>query len=216
MSLGIRPDPTRLPSPPYTLRFAGLRVHWPGGEVLSLGEEFVLPRGHRLALVRTDRVRASALAAVLLGFIDYEGTATLNDVQLSDLAGRDLRRVVALCAPDAPLMPATVADNVRLSRPDATDDQVAGALRRAGVDHPPEARIQATGHERQRIALARALIADAAILIVEEPAPRHEEDTGDVLAAAGDRTVLFVTSRTAVPGAAAMLERFDEVRALGR
>jgi ABC-type transport system involved in cytochrome bd biosynthesis fused ATPase/permease subunit len=230
----VRPDgpSARLPRPPYTLRVADLRVRWPGGEVLAIEDEFVLPRGRRLALVGADRVRASALAAVLLGFLDYEGTATLNGVQLGDLAGEDVRSVIGLCARDARVFETTVADNVRLSRPDATDDQIANALRRAGVDRPPETRVAGApasdpvrdaavsgfhrdGYERQRIALARALRAYVPILIVDESAAGHDEDAADLLAAAGDRTLLFVTCRAAVPGAAPILGRFDEVRVLG-
>lgn len=139
----------RLPPPPYTLRVADLRVHCPDGEV-RFEDEFVLPYGRTLALAGPG---APALAGALLGRLDYGGTATLNGVQLSDLAARDVRGVIRYCA-------------------------------RVGVRLP-----------------------DVPILIVEESA-------ADLLPGAGDRTVLFVTRRSAVPGGTPALRRFDEVRVL--
>jgi ABC-type transport system involved in cytochrome bd biosynthesis fused ATPase/permease subunit len=218
------PAPHPLPPGPYELRVEGLRTRWPDGEVVTLDDaDLLLPAGRRVALVAAGRVGASALAAVLLRFLDYEGTVTLNDVQLRDLSGDDVRRVIGLCARDTRVLPGTVADNLRAARPDATDEEVEDALGRAGLGLRPDAVVGdgstgrtetaanrsgdvLTGVERQRLALARALLADVPVLIVDEP-----EDGDDLLAAAGDRTLLLVTHRTAVPGAAPVLRHVDEV-----
>jgi ABC-type multidrug transport system fused ATPase/permease subunit len=201
-------DTLPLPPGPYDLRVFGLRVRWPDGELVGLGDlELDLPPGRRVALVARDRVGTSALAAVLLRFIDYEGTVTLGGVELRDLAGDDVRRVIGLCARDTRVRPATVAANVRAARPDAADEEVAAAARRAGLD--PDAVLSdeaVSGADRQRVALARALLADVPILVLEEPAAES-----DVLAAAEDRTLLLVTHRAAVPGAAPILRHVDEV-----
>jgi ABC-type transport system involved in cytochrome bd biosynthesis fused ATPase/permease subunit len=209
------PAPLPLPAGPYELRVAGLRTHWPDGETVALGDaDLLLPPGRRVALVARGRVGTSALAAVLLRFLDYEGTITLNGVELRDLSGDDVRTVIGLCARDTRILPATVAGNVRAARPDATDEQVAEALRRAGLDLPPDETVGDQDDDvRQRIALARALLADVPILILDDPDDGHADDSvlTELLAAAEDRTLLLVTHRAALPGAAPILRHVDEV-----
>lgn len=215
-----------LPGGPYELRLADLRTRWPGGEIIGFeGADLVLPPGRRAALLGRGRVGTSALAAVLIGFLDYQGTATLNDVQLRDLAGEDVRKVIGFCAQDAHVFDGTLADNVRVARPDAADDDVAAALRRAGVERPADARVDegilaGPCAERQRIALARALLADVPILVLDEP-DTDGDGSGDgllggMLAAVEGRTLLVIMHRTAVPGAAPILRYVDEVASLDR
>jgi ABC-type transport system involved in cytochrome bd biosynthesis fused ATPase/permease subunit len=219
------PAPVPLPPGPYELRIADLRTRWPDGKVVALGDaDVLLPAGRRVALVGRSRVGTSALAAVLLRFLEYEGTVTLNDVQLRDLSGDDVRRVIGLCARDTRVLETTLAENVRLARAEATDDEVASALRRAGIGLPPDALlgeqgVAVSGGERQRIALARALLADVPIVILDEPDAQLAEDVADavvaeLLAAAGDRTLLLVIHRTALPGAAPILRHVDQVLTL--
>jgi ABC-type transport system involved in cytochrome bd biosynthesis fused ATPase/permease subunit len=213
------PAPLPLPPGPYELRVAGLRTHWPDGEpdgeMVALGEaDLLLPPGRRVALLGHSRVTASALAAVLLRLLDYEGTVTLNGVELRDLAGEDVRRVIARCAHDTRILPAGVADNVRAARPDATEEEVADALGRAGLS--PDGPAGESGGVRRRVALARALLADVPILIIDEPGEADEpeepeEGLADLLTAAEDRSVLLVTHRAAVPGATPVLRHVDEV-----
>ena len=207
------PAPLPLPPGPYELRVADLRTRWPDGEpdgeMVSLGDaDLLLPPGRRVALLGHSRVTASALAAVLLRFLDYEGTVTLNDVELRGLAGEDVRRVIARCAHDTRILPVSVADNVRPARPDATDEEVADALGRAGLS--PADSVGESADVRRRVALARALLADVPILIVDEP-EEPDEGLADLLTAAEDRSLLLVTHRAAVPGATPVLRHVDEV-----
>jgi ABC-type transport system involved in cytochrome bd biosynthesis fused ATPase/permease subunit len=193
------------------LSVADLRVRWPDGAMVTLGTELLLPPGRRVALVSGSRVAASALAAVLLRLLEYEGTATLNGVELRDLAADDVRGVIGICARDTQVLPTTIAANVRTARPDAADDQVADALRRAGLDLPPDAVVDDRHHalsavDRRRLALARVLLADVPVLILDEPTAE-----ADVLAAAKGRTLLLVTHEAAVPGATPILRHVDEV-----
>jgi ABC-type transport system involved in cytochrome bd biosynthesis fused ATPase/permease subunit len=207
------PAPLPLPPGPYELRVADLRTRWPDGEpdgeMVSLGDtDLLLPPGRRVALLGHSRVTASALAAVLLRFLDYEGTVTLNDVELRDLAGEDVRRVIARCAHDTRVLPAGVADNVRPARPEATEEEVADALGRAGLR--PADSVGESADVRRRVALARALLADVPIILVDEP-EEPDEGLADLLTAAEDRSLLLVTHRAAVPGATPILRHLDEV-----
>jgi len=213
-------EPLPLPPGPYELRVAGLRTRWPDGEVVTFGDaDLLLPAGRRVALVARSRVGSSALAAVLLRFLDYEGSVTLNDVELRDLSGDDVRRVIGRCARDTRILPATADASVRAARPDATDGEVADAMRRAGLGDPPGALLgedTVSGTERQRVALARALLADLPILIMDEPEDDESSDAvlAELLDAAKDRTLLLVTHRAAVPGAEPILRHVDEVVSL--
>jgi thiol reductant ABC exporter CydC subunit len=170
----------------YELSLRGVRAGWPGtdGETLR-GLDLELPQGRRVAVVCEGGGDAgrSTLVAVLLRLVDYEGSVTLNGVELRDLAGDDVRAVVGLCARDAHVFDATVAENIRIGRPGATDSEMAEALRRAGLaawlatlPDGLDTRLGAHGSAvpggtRLRIALARALLADVPVLIVDEPEP---------------------------------------------
>lgn len=218
-------EPRELPSGPYELRVRDLRASWPGGADVDLtAADLVLPAGRRIAVLGRSGAGKTTLAAVLLRLLDYRGGVTLNGVELRDLAADQVRTVIGLCAQDAHLFDTTVAENVRLARPAATDADVADVLRRAGFDLDPETRVgehgtAVSGGERQRIALARALLADVPILVLDEPDAHLDDATADavltdLLTAAGDRTVLLITHRAAYPGAAPVLRDVDETQTL--
>jgi ABC-type transport system involved in cytochrome bd biosynthesis fused ATPase/permease subunit len=144
------------------------------------------------------------------------------------MPGETVRRIVGLCAQDAHLFDTTVAENVRLARPGATDDDVLAALVRAGLgrwlaERPEglatrvgEHGTAVSGGEHRRIVLARALLADFPILILDEPDAHLDEPTADallrdVLEAADGRSILLITHRAAFPGDHPILRHVDEV-----
>jgi ABC-type transport system involved in cytochrome bd biosynthesis fused ATPase/permease subunit len=197
------------------LRITRLRARWPGGEVVASGDaDLLLPAGHRAALVGCGRLGVSALAAVLLRLIDYDGSVTLGGVELRELSGDDVRRVIGRCSRDTRIEPTTVAANVRSARPGAAEGEVADAMRRAGLGDPPGAAIGESAPEalRRRVALARVLLAGLPIVVIDEPA--DDAVLADILSAAEDRTLLLVSRREAVPGAAPVLRHVDEVVSL--
>ncbi|MCD0448133.1 thiol reductant ABC exporter subunit CydC [Actinocorallia sp. API 0066] len=221
-------DPAQPATPPTTERFIpavsvrGLRVRWPGAARDALdGFDLELPPGRKVAVFGASGAGKSTLAAALLRFVEYEGSITVGGVELAELRGDDARRIVGLCAQDAHVFDTTVAENVRLAKPGASDAEVAAVLRRAGLTLPLDRRVgehgaAVSGGERQRIALARALLADFPVLILDEPDAHLDEDTADrvltdLLRAAGDRTVLLITHRPGVPGADSVLRHVDEV-----
>jgi thiol reductant ABC exporter CydC subunit len=216
--------PAPPPAPPYTLRVRDLRARWtPDGPYALDGVSLDLTPGHRCVLVGPSGSGKTTLTAVLLRLLDpAAGTVTLNGVDLRDLAGDDVRRVVGLFGQEAHLFDTTIGENLRLARRDATDEEIRDALRRArlldwvetlprGLDtHVGEHGAQVSGGQRQRIALARTLLADFPILLLDEPAEHldtatADELTADLLRATEGRTTLLVTHRLAG------LEAADEV-----
>jgi ATP-binding cassette subfamily C protein CydCD len=124
-----------------------------------------------------------------------------------------VRRAISVVGQDAHLFSASIRENLRLAQPNASDEALAEALRRAriwnwiaalpdGLDTlVGECGRELSGGQRQRIALARTLLADAPVLVLDEPTAHLDPSTAtrlveDVLSAAGDRTVLLITHRT--------------------
>lgn len=184
------------------------------GRAVLDGFDLALPPGSRTALVGPSGAGKTSAVRLLLGFGDPDAGAVLVDgVPMTEL-DRDAWRARVAYVPERPwLLPGTVAENVRLGRPDATDGEVATALERAGahfvarlprgVDTPlGEDAARLSGGERLRIALARAFVKDAALVVLDEPTAQLDAGTeADVLAALDDlargRTLLTVTHREA-------------------
>jgi thiol reductant ABC exporter CydD subunit len=208
------------------LELRGVTVRY-GDRVALDGVDLDLPPLSRTALVGPSGAGKTTAVRLLLGFgVPDAGTVLVDGVPLADLDPDGWRARVAY-VPERPwLLPGTVADNVRLGRPGATDAEVADALRRAGlrelVARLPqgsatplgEDAARLSGGERVRLALARAFVKDAAVLVLDEPTGQLDAATeAQVLAALDDlargRTVVTVTHR------AAPLALHDRVVALG-
>jgi ABC-type bacteriocin/lantibiotic exporter with double-glycine peptidase domain len=182
-----------------------------------------LPPGRRGALVGANRAGKSTFAAVLLRFCELSaGAALLNGHDLASFAADDVRSVVGGCPQDPHLFNTTIRDKLRLARPDVTDEQLEAAAARArllpwivslprGWETPAGTGGAAvSAGERQRLALARAFLADPALLILDEPTahldpPARRALTADLLHATEGRSVLLITHE--VDG----LDRVDQV-----
>jgi ATP-binding cassette subfamily C protein CydC len=147
---------------------------------------------------------------------------SLAHLPVSRLSQAEVRAACSLVDQRAQLFAGTVRSNVTLGRPDATEHEVAAALDAAqlsgwvatlpaGLETPVGTDgVTVSGGERRRLAVARALLAGGSVLVLDEPtagldAPLADQLIGDVLAAAGARSVLLITHRA---GEAA---RCDEV-----
>jgi thiol reductant ABC exporter CydD subunit len=207
---GSRPAPAGVPS----LQLRGVTVRAAGTDILA-DVDLDLPPCSRTALVGPSGAGKTTAARLLLGFATPdEGTVLVDGVPLAELDPDAWRARVAYL-PERPwLLPGTVAENVRLGRPDADDAAVRQALARAhalelvdrlpqGVDTPlGEDGARLSGGERLRIALARAFVADAAVVVLDEPTSQLDPGSESAVVAAlaelaQGRTVLTITHRDA-------------------
>ncbi|UED82903.1 ABC transporter ATP-binding protein [Streptomyces profundus] len=180
-------------------------------EVLR-GIDLVLEPGTVTALVGPSGGGKSTLVKLLPRFFDpTRGAVLLGGVDLRDLDGRQLSRMVSFVFQDVTLLRATVAENIALAVPEADLDAVRRAARLARVHDRilelPRGYASVIGEdaglsggEAQRIALARALLADAPVLVLDEATafadPRTEQAVRRTLATlGGDRTVLVIAHR---------------------
>jgi ATP-binding cassette subfamily C protein CydC len=189
-----------------------LRVRYAPDRALALdGLDLRAPPGHRVAVVGASGAGKTTLANTLLRFTGIEsGTLGLDGHSVADYAQADVRGQVGLLAQDAHIFNTTIGANVRLARPDASDDDVADACGRAGLAAWLESLPQGletpvgsrgalvSGGERQRIALARALLAGRRILVLDEPTANLDPATGrevldGLLSASGGDTVILIT-----------------------
>jgi thiol reductant ABC exporter CydC subunit len=223
--------PAELPGPPYHITVRNLTARWePGGPDVLRGAALDLPAGHRVAVTGPSGSGKTTLAMVLLRFLDpAAGTVTLAGTDITTLDGDQVRSVIGLCAQDAHIFDSTLRENLRLARPDATDSQLAAALRKArlgdwvaglpdGLDtEVGEHGARLSGGQRQRLALARVLLADFPVVILDEPAEHLDEPTADtltrdLLAATAGRTVLLITHRPVPVGDVDQVLRVNEGR----
>jgi thiol reductant ABC exporter CydD subunit len=207
----------------------GLDVTYPGRRLPAVHDfELVVQPGETIALTGPSGCGKTTVLSVVLGLRRPDaGTVRLGGVDLFDLDLDDWRRHVAWVPQRPHLFARTVAENIRLGRPDASNAHIAAALDAAGltdvvrrlprgVDTPlGEGGAGLSAGERQRLALARAFVRNAPLLVLDEPTSSLDNETeADVLDAIRQlifgRTALIVAHR---PALAALADRVVELPA---
>ncbi|MFJ2032078.1 thiol reductant ABC exporter subunit CydC [Streptosporangium sp. NPDC087985] len=211
-----------VPGGPPTVEVDNLVVRHSADRSPALnGVSLTLTPGRRVALVGPSGAGKSTLLSALMRLVEPEsGTVRLSGVDIRTLAADDVRRVMTGLTQDPYVFQAPLRDNLRLAGPEAGQDALAQAVRRARLERWVERTGWDTvlgedgrtvsGGQLQRLALARALLNDPPVLLLDEPAEALDEETADALMAdlldaTHGRTTLLVTHR--LHG----LERVDEI-----
>ena len=184
--------PTRLDrsSARGEVRFEGVGFGYAPDRAVLTGIDLVVPAGTTLALVGETGGGKSTLASLVPRLRDVTtGSVTIDGVDVRDLASADLAELVGVVTQETYLMHASVRDNLRHARPDATDADIEDACRRARIHELvaslPEGYdtlVGSRGHrfsggEQQRLAIARTLLRDPAVLVLDEATSALDNET---------------------------------------
>ncbi|WP_377344259.1 thiol reductant ABC exporter subunit CydC [Planotetraspora mira] len=214
-------DPLTLPEAPPTVEIEDLVVRHGDREPALNGVSLRLAPGDRVAIVGPSGAGKSTLLAALMRTVDFEsGNIRIDGVDIRRYASDDVRARITGLTQDPYVFQATLRDNLRLAGPEASDEDLAHAVRQARLDGWTdrtgwdttlgEDGRTVSGGQLQRLALARALLFDPQVLLLDEPAEAVDEETADALLAdlldaTRGRTTLLVTHR--LRG----LEQVDEI-----
>lgn len=223
-----------LPRGPIEIRFDCVSYAYPGGPTVLHDVSLRIPPGRRVAVVGETGSGKTTFAKLLTRLMDpVAGTVLVDEVDLREIRFVSLRERIVLVPQDGYLWDATLAENVRYGRPDASNDEIDLALTELGLadwlDGLPHGLATPVGQrgeslsagERQLVALARAYLADPDLLVLDEATSAIDPATEVRLARAIEgitrgRTAISIAHRLSTAEAADEVIVFDAGRVVER
>ncbi|WP_292887402.1 thiol reductant ABC exporter subunit CydD [Microbacterium sp.] len=211
------------------LRLRGVTARWPGAAAPALrGIDLDAAPGERILVTGSSGAGKSTLAAVLVGFLRFDGSYRIGEGDAAAVPGPELRRRIGLCEQDPMLFDEDIRQNLLFARETASDEELRAVLDRVGLGAWVEERgglsarvgergALVSGGQAQRIALARVLLRGFGVLVLDEPTAGVDPDASDallrdLLEAADGRTVILVSHVAPPAGAIDRTVRLDAGR----
>ncbi len=195
---------------PFSLTLEAVHVATPEGRVRLASQSWHLAAGERIALTGPSGSGKSTLLQAVLGFVPYSGEIRIQDQSLRQLHLGSLRAQCGVLGQQPPLLPESIAGNLRLARPHATDDELVHVLEKVelwslvrslplGLHTPLGERGRGlSGGQQQRLAIAQLLLRDAPLWLLDEPCAHLDPESAGRIHRLLDevtrgRTLLLVT-----------------------
>lgn len=198
----------------HGIAFRNVCLRYQSDAPLALdGLDLTIPSGHRVAVIGPSGAGKSSLARILLRFWEYEaGEVVLGGHDLRAYRPDDIRNLIGVLSQDTQLFNATIRENLRIAAPESDDDAMQQAMRAAQLhdfvaSQPDgydtwvgEGGVKLSLGQARRLALARVLLRDPPIIILDEPTEGLDGETShalmsDVMALMAGRTMLVITHR---------------------
>jgi ATP-binding cassette, subfamily B, bacterial len=210
--------PVPLPSPPRgEIGFDAVRFAYPSRREIEVLDRisFTVRAGEKVAIVGPSGAGKSTIFHLLLRFYDPKaGAITFDGVRIADADPAALRRRIALVPQDTAIFAASIAENIRFGRPEATADEIVQAAEQAAaaefIARLPERYdsivgergVTLSGGQRQRIAIARAILRNAPLLLLDEATSSLDAESETLVQSAlarlmQNRTTLVIAHRLA-------------------
>ncbi|MFF7500551.1 ABC transporter ATP-binding protein [Streptomyces lavendulae] len=222
--------PAQPSGPPPEVVVEGLEFAYRGRTPTLKGTSFTAPAGAITAIIGSSGSGKTTVFSLIQRFYETDaGSIRLDGTDIRSLSRADLRRRIAYVEQDSPMLAGTLRENLLYSAPDATDEAVAGVLRKTlldefvaglpdGLDTEVGSRgLALSGGERQRLAIARALLREPQVLLLDE-VTAHLDGLSEIALrktveqAAENCTVLLIAHRLSTVTTADRLILFDDGR----
>lgn len=201
------------PEQTVSIEFRNVSFFYDSDAPILKNVSFNIRAGETVAIAGQSGGGKSTILALIMGFITpQEGEILINGKNLNEIAPIMWRRSLSWVGQKPHLFPGSIADNIRMGRPDATDSDVIRLLSQCGIDDISEQILEENGGglaggQVQRVAIARALIRQSSLLLLDEPTAHLDRVTEDLIQRtiaelAGSATIIFSAHRSATLAAA--------------